>query len=538
MNAQRLAIRKVVYLCVAAGLLFPLVWIGRPAAPRAQGGKLATLRGDARIGQSHFGEIDPASESARLATLGMQGFASMVLWHQANEHKKKENWTAFEATLDKLAKIEPHFVSVWKYQAHNLSFNISAEFADYRHRYAWVKKGIEFLKEGRKYNEHDPRMLHEIGWFICQKIGRSDEREQFRRMYLEEEGRDNWLVGKDWYLASQRLADAQQRPVPGLGRSVFHSQPAFAQIYYAMALAEDGLPWDELEGLSYARREALVAQHLQRWRQAWVAAGDDWFRGPDSLGNRGFAAGQAFVVRFNDYEQHDRRLQEVADRLYALAPEEADELIGREDRRDYLLTEETEALAVSRGERTDEQRKRLAYAVPRLVLSHELAERVADDKRIEARRLADEARLEDYKVELIDRLMQPIRFGGWKMRIQAEAEPEAVATQRHLSEARYLHRRGRLLGAKDSYERAFAAYKIVLEKHPEMMDEIVTSHDMVDSIDAYRRLVEEDLDGAFPRDFTLQNVLDEHLPGSEVERNFRKVPEATVPGPTAKPASS
>ena len=42
------------------------------------------------------------------------------------------------------------------------------------------------------------------------------------------------------------------------------------------------------------------------------------------------------------------------------------------------------------------------------------------------------------------------------------------------------------------------------------------------NIDAYRRLVEADMDGQFPRDFVLQNVLDIHLPGSEYERNFRK----------------
>ncbi|MEX2186405.1 MAG: hypothetical protein WD875_06415 [Pirellulales bacterium] len=522
MNPQRLAIRKVVYLCIVAVLLFPLVWIGRPSAPNSQGGKLAAIRSDARIGQSHFGEIDPAAESARLATFGMQGFASMVLWSQANEYKKKENWTAFEATLNQLAKIEPHFVSVWKFQAHNMSYNIAAEFADYRHRYAWTKKGIEFLKEGRKYNEHDPRLLHEIGWFICQKIGRSDEKQEFRRMFLEEEGRDNWLVGRDWYLSAQRLADAQRRPVPGLGRSVFHSSPAFAQIYYAMAIEEDGLPWDELDGLPYARREAVIAQHLDRWRQAWIGAADDWFRAADSLGNRGFTAGQAFVVRMNDRDEHDRRLQEVADKLYALAPGAAEELLGRADHREYLFEEDTQALETPRGQRTPEQRRRLAYAVARLVLSHELAERVDEAHRIEARRLADEARLEDYKVDMIDRLMQPVRFLGWKMRIQAEAEPEAVAAHRYLAEAQHAHRRGQLEPAKNLYERGFASWKALLENYPDMMDEIVTSHDMLDEIDAYRRLIEQDLDGEFPRAFVLQNVLDEHLPGSDVEQNFRK----------------
>ncbi len=529
MNPQRLAIRKVIYLCIVAVLLFPLVWIGRPATPNAQGGRLAAIRSDARIGQSHFGEIDPAAESARLATFGMQGFASMVLWSQANEHKKKENWTAFEATLNQLAKIEPHFVSVWKFQAHNMSYNIAAEFADYRHRYAWTMKGIEFLMEGRKYNEHDPRLLHEIGWFTCQKIGRSDEKAQFRRMYREEKGRDNWLVGRDWYLAAQNLADAQKRPVPGLGRSVFHSSPAFAQIYYAMAIEEDGLPWDELEGLSFKAREDRIGKLVERWQQAWIGAADDWFRAPDSLGNRGFPVGQAFVVRLNDFDHHDRRLQEIADQLYALAPAAADELLDHPDRRRHLYDEDAQALETPRDERTPEQRRRLAYAIPRLVLSHELAERAGEAHRIEARRLADEARLEDFKVDVIERLMQPIRFAGWKMRVLAEAEPQAVATHRYLAEAQYAHRRGRLLPAKQAYERAFAAWRAILEKHPQMMDEIVTSHDMLDRIDAYRRLVEVDLDGQFPTDFVLQNVLDLHLPGSDVEQYFRKSSATEAP---------
>jgi hypothetical protein len=522
MNAQRLAIRKIIYLCIAAALLFPLVWLGRPASPEAQGGKLSSIRSEARIGQSHFGEIDPAAESARLATFGMQGFASMALWHQANEHKKKENWTAFEATLNKLAKIEPHFVSVWKYQAHNMSYNIAAEFADYRYRYAWTKKGIEFLKEGRKYNEHDPRLLHEIGWFICQKIGRSDEKEQYRRMFYEEEGRDNWLVGKDWYLAAQRLADSQKRPVTGLGRSVFHAQPGFAQLYYAMALEEDGIPWEELENLPYGRREAVLSQHAERWRQAWIAAGDEWFRAPNSLGNRGFSSGQAFVVRLNDFEEYGRRLQDVANRLYALAPQLGDELLKNSDRNPYLTPEESTALETPAEKRKDADRELVARAIPRLILSHEFADRVDAAKRIEARRLADEARLEEYKYDMVKRMMEPIRFEGWVARVNAESEPEAVTTWRYLAEAQYHHRRGRLLAAKSAYEKAFAAWKIVLEKHPAMMDEIVTSVDMINHIDDYRRLTEEDLDGTFPKDFVLQNVLDVNLPGSEVERNFRK----------------
>jgi hypothetical protein len=341
-------------------------------------------------------------------------------------------------------------------------------------------------------------------------------------MFLEDEGRDNWLVGKDWYLAAQRLADSQKRPVLGLGRTVFHSHPGFAQIYYATALEEDGLPWEEFEGLPYGQREALIGQHVERWRQAWIAAGDEWFRAPNSLGNRGFSSGQVFVVRMNDFEEHGRRLQDIANRLYALDPAAGDELLKTSDRNPYLTPEESTALDTAADKRTDADRALVARAIPRLILSHFFAERLSADKQIEARRLADEARLEEYKYDMIKRMMEPIRFDGWKDRILAESEPEAVATWRYLDEAQYHHRRGRLLPAKSAYEKAFAAWKAVLDKHPAMMDEIITSNDMTEHIDAYRRLVQDDLDGEFPKDFVLQNVLDVHLPGTELEQNFRK----------------
>jgi hypothetical protein len=287
-------------------------------------------------------------------------------------------------------------------------------------------------------------------------------------------------------------------------------------------LEEDGLPWDQLRGLSHADREALIAQHLQRWQQAWRDAAADWYAGPDSLGNRGFPVGQAFVVRMNDFDVHDARMQTLADQLYALAPEAAEELLRRPDRSDFLYIEEDAALNVPRAERTEEQRRRVAYAVPRLTLAHELAEIVPAEHRIEARRLADEALLEANKVNVIERLMMPVRFLGWRMRVQAEAEPEAVNTYRLLAEAEYAHRRGTLLRAKQHYEQAFGEWKKLLDKHPGMMDEVTTSHDMIDHIDAYRRLVEDDLDGEFPKNFVLQNVLDIHLPGSDAEQNFKK----------------
>ena len=59
-----------------------------------------------------------------------------------------EDWTSLSAVLEQIIRLQPNFFSVWDFQGHNLSYNISVEFDDYRDRFYWVMKGIEFLKEG------------------------------------------------------------------------------------------------------------------------------------------------------------------------------------------------------------------------------------------------------------------------------------------------------------------------------------------------------------------------------------------------------
>ena len=175
--------RKITYLVVIAVLLFPISYLGAPATLEDEGGRLAQLRAENDLGQSDLGEIDPASETMRLATLGLRGIAVSLLWSKANEYKKKEDWTNFRATLSQLAKLQPYFISFWRYQAWNLTYNVSVELDDVRDRFHYVKRGIEFLKEGIKYNRDSPYLLSELGWFIGNKIGRADERKEYRRLF-------------------------------------------------------------------------------------------------------------------------------------------------------------------------------------------------------------------------------------------------------------------------------------------------------------------------------------------------------------------
>ena len=142
--------RKLTYLGAIVVLAFPIVWLSVPATTSKPGGKLAQLRKENKLSQVNLGEVDPASETIKLATLGLRGVAVNVLWEKANEFKKKEDWTNLTATLEQLAKLQPNFITFWKFQAWNLTYNVSVEFDDYNDRYYYVRRGIEFLQEGER----------------------------------------------------------------------------------------------------------------------------------------------------------------------------------------------------------------------------------------------------------------------------------------------------------------------------------------------------------------------------------------------------
>ncbi|MFN9246571.1 MAG: hypothetical protein ACK6DS_05785, partial [Planctomycetota bacterium] len=110
-------IRKVIYIVLIGALLIPLSLVSRPAtigtgtdsAGGQQGGKLAQLRESYGLSQTRVAEIDPTSETMKLLSLGLRGVAVNLLWLQAMEDKRVENYDQLESTLNALIKIQPNF---------------------------------------------------------------------------------------------------------------------------------------------------------------------------------------------------------------------------------------------------------------------------------------------------------------------------------------------------------------------------------------------------------------------------------------------
>jgi hypothetical protein len=485
-------------LVAIAVLLVPLSILSQPADSTSPGGLLAKQRAKYGLSQANLGEVDPTSETMRLATLGLKNVAVTLLWDRANHYKKVEDWTNLSAALEQMTKLQPNFYSVWDFQAHNLSYNISVEFDDYHDRYAWVMKGIEFLRQGIALNLREPRLLGRMGWFIGQKIGRADEKQQYRRMFKADDDfherdrpgrtlpeRDNWLVAREKYLAAQQLADsgAPLKTTP----LIFHSEPMMTAINHARALQEDGVFGETA-------------------RDAWQLAGDEMRR----FSVREIPTSWEVPIRLGMREAELARAAKIAAELEALLPGGFKALA--EKKRAALTPEQRLALDTPAIDRTEAQQQAAAAAEAALAVTWPMVAREAPaDVQGKARDLAREYVEAAETAEIIDRYRDIVNFDFWRASCEVEVTEPALRAREAAWRAEREFENARLLPAKQAFEEAFAAWREVLDASPVLKADDLTGDDLVELIDRYRKVLEQ-LDEKFPQPFILQDVLDQAGP--------------------------
>jgi hypothetical protein len=265
MNKLTSGQRKIVYGVAIVLLLAPIVALGRPAARDSSGkltpgGKLAQLRQEYELGEASLGNVDPSSSTMNLVLLGFRGIATSRLHEQALDYRDRKQWAQLRATTDSIIMLQPHYIKVWQFQGWNLAYNVSAEWDNVDDRYYWVKEGGKFYMRGTGRNRRSADLAYNTGYVLGQKVGRSDERDYFRKFFLEDPNRevfdggpdrafnrgydpnrsfdDNYLASRDWYLeANDRETKYQQHTMM---RELFRSYPAHAYMEYADALQKDG----------------------------------------------------------------------------------------------------------------------------------------------------------------------------------------------------------------------------------------------------------------------------------------------------------
>lgn len=499
-------VRKLVYGLLIVVLLLPLSYFSQPATvaegdqPQAAavgGGKLARLREEYGISQANLGEIDPAGETIKLATLGLRGVAVNLLWEQANNAKMKEDWEGVQAALDQLAKLEPHFISVWRYQAWNVSYNISVEFDDYHQRYFWIKEGVKYLLRGSRYNELEPRLIYDVGWFTGHKIGVADEKQQFRELFRidddeefpdhdrqlrRQDRRDNWLVGQEYFEKAIALVEDREASIHAMNPFIFFSEPAMCQIDYAIALEEDGV-------------------FEEKARLAWTDADERW----TNYGMRGIPTSDNLIVRLAEYESVQERKTKVIAELDALAPGLRDKITA--EKRSKLSAEERAALDTPAESRT-EQDHQLAYgaSMKLTVMHHELAQRVDSAQREQAQKLAAEATRLELLASVINRDRDVVNYNYWRNRCKMEKTESALEARRLVYQAKADYEEARIDVALAEYEEAFRHWRRTIDEFPEFINDTIGGESITEALVGYVNALKQD-NAPFPRDFVLKDVL-------------------------------
>ena len=481
--------RKIAYIAAIVLLLGPLFALGRPS-----NGMIGQLRTKYKMGQANLGKLDPTSESMRLATLGMKGIASTILWLRADYYKEEKYFDRFSATLNQISLLQPHFISVWQHQAHNLSYNVAPEFEDYRQRYEWIKKGIDYLIRGTKYNDRKPILQYDLGHYLGNKLGKADEHDQYRVLYkkdsefhkyFKEQGLigidtnalgydqkpDNWLTGKLWFEQAVALyeAGAAIKKSPHL----LLSYGPLWHMYYAEAIESEGI-LDSSAGF------------------AWKQAGIEWadfgtkslyqFRQSADLTLLSKTPAMAEIVTMQkQFEEKSKDARVKAEQILRKGvPSEMLKILDKPE--SELSQQEFENRYDILRKLTPNETQIAAQMPAKLQLEGvELARKIAFAK--------------DFLRE-VESYRGQVNYEYWELRAKAEQREDMVEARRLMFEADQLLNVADVRGALKSYERAWTRWALVFSLYPSMISEEV-GDDVVKSLGRYKRLAENDLDETF-----------------------------------------
>ena len=505
MTMQRAFVRKISYFLAIGVLLLPLFWLSMPSTKRSQGGMLAQVRSQHKLHQADLGEIDPTSATMKLVTFGLNGLAVDRLWNTAIDAKEREDWTTFGASLEQIKNLQPHFVKVWQFQAHNVSFNISCEFDDYRDRYHYVMKGIDMLTQGIRYNERSPYLVRDEARFIGFKIGKSDEADLFRPMFRNDDNyhqrdpmkgvpryagrsetlRDNWQVSKWWYERADDLLDSGAAGYDRLSPAVVHSDAPHSQIQYAKSLEEDG-------------------QFGDKALEQWNLAAQDW----QKFGTRLMRTSVGLHIRlaaFDRLRDETNQLRKDFDQLVAAEPGLKEKLIAK--RREALSDVERTALDTKEKDRNRQQQALAEEAAARLRLtSRDIALAMSQQHRDAASKLADQLAAAEARLSILDTNRGVVNYEYWRVRCEVERRPETLQAREQIHLGDEALAKSNLQASLDHYNRGLAEWRKVIDKYPRLLAEKAMVTELMQIVEKYQRILKQN-DSPMPNPFVLEAVL-------------------------------
>lgn len=158
---------------IAGAIAVSLVCLG--AASHLQRGKLTDLRKELQLGftEDVVDNLPPEIAFTQVALGSFRGLAVDVLWIRAWELKREGRFYELMQISDWITKLQPRFVEVWKFQSHNLAYNLSEAVFSPDEKWMWVKRGIDLLqKEGIPLNPEATDLYQQLSWIYYHRVGK------------------------------------------------------------------------------------------------------------------------------------------------------------------------------------------------------------------------------------------------------------------------------------------------------------------------------------------------------------------------------
>ncbi len=446
---------------------------------------------------------DPARQS--LASHLLRRLRSKSLRQRADSFSERHDWTGLAVNLDETLRAHPDEIWLWRMHAWNCAYNLAAEPNDPLDRYFWIAQGIRVLVCAAQRNPKRVEPVWDVGWFVAQRIGRSDDARLFRALFADDAelhqalivgfsrdevlgpaGKpDNWLVARRW---SQKACDLlPQNPDAELSPIICLSQPPSCLIHYAEAMEQDGV-------------------FGERARRAWQQAAEQW----RDFGDHPLPTTAGPTIRLNELPEYSETARRLGAKLDDLAPGLREEI--SEQRTKAIPPAMLRAWKKEATERNLSERELAARVETWLKITNvDIAEKVEPPHRAEARRLAKQADAAKRMADVIGRYRSIVNFDYWTLRCRIERLSTTLSARQRLYQAsRELEQQpvtaDHLAKAKSLFDDGFALWRQTFDAYPTLYEDPVLAEELLPAIESCRRafLGHEPL----PQNFPLKELVD------------------------------
>jgi tetratricopeptide (TPR) repeat protein len=147
-----------------------------------------------------FNTLPPAEYlGTYVSTIALGGFKPLLvdyLWMKQDKLQEDKQFEEIVLLLSIIARLQPRFTEVWSFNAYHMIYNIAAQENTPEAKWHWVKSGMDYIKEGMRFNPDNVELTQWLAFFYYHRIPQDA---YFMQQVESAEGTDTYEVASRWY---------------------------------------------------------------------------------------------------------------------------------------------------------------------------------------------------------------------------------------------------------------------------------------------------------------------------------------------------